>query len=462
MATDDLQTVVVAIDRDGHEYGDEVIVTIDQDNIDDYTSAARTLRRAGVQAVLIQHEYGIFGGPDGSHVVRLAQSLTECGIPYLVTLHTVLSWPSAGQAATLHDLCAGAAKVTVFTETARQVVIRTGIAAGHQLVVVPHGAPVAMRTAPDPTTLRTEFRDLLTALHGKPTLTTFGLLSQGKGIDLAIDALAEVVGAHPTTQYVVAGATHPEVKRLEGEHYRQRLHAEVDRLGLTGNVHFVDAFLTLDEVAALLHASTLFVTPYRSPEQICSGALTFALGAGLPVVSSDYSYAADMLAGGAGRVVPCGDAGALAAEITGLLGDAGALARAKAVAQTSAEWLQWPTVAAREANLVREVIAAATRHAEPARAGHRARTGAEPRAPRPADRRDRHHPVLDRRQAGLDSGYCVDDVARLAIVAADLLVVGTDSPADRAGHQLAARVGPVPDRRPRPDQHRSAGRGTTC
>ncbi len=349
IATDDLQTVVVAIDRDGHEYGDEVVVTINQDQIEDYTAAADALRRAGVHAVLIQHEYGIFGGPDGSHIVRLAQALTDCGIPYLVTLHTVLSRPSTGQAAALHDLCAGAARVTVFTETARQVAIRTGIAAGHQLVVLPHGAPAAMRCAPDPATLRPELRALLTQLQGKPTLTTFGLLSTGKGIDIAIDALAEVVRAHPTTQYVVAGATHPEVKRLEGEGYREQLHAAVARLGLTGNVHFVDAFLALDELAALLHASTLFVTPYRSPEQICSGALTFALGAGLPAVSSDYSYAADMLAGGAGRVVPCGDRDALAAEITGLLGDTRALARAKAVAQTSAGWLQWPTVAAREA-----------------------------------------------------------------------------------------------------------------
>src|SRR6185437_12785182 len=223
IATDDLQTVVVAIDRDGHEFGDEVVVTINQDQIEDYTAAAAVLRTAGVQAVLIQHEYGIFGGPDGSHIVQLAHALSDCGIPYLVTLHTVLSRPSAGQAATLHDLCAGAAKVTVFTETARQVALRTGIAAGHQLVVVPHGAPVAMRSAPDPATLRPELRCLLAAIDGKPTPTTFGLLSPGKGIDIAIDALAEVVRAHPMTQYVVAGATHPEVKRLDGEGYREQL-----------------------------------------------------------------------------------------------------------------------------------------------------------------------------------------------------------------------------------------------
>jgi glycosyltransferase involved in cell wall biosynthesis len=437
IATDDLQTVVVAIDRDGHEFGDEVVVTINQDQIEDYTAAAAVLRTAGVQAVLIQHEYGIFGGPDGSHIVQLAHALSDCGIPYLVTLHTVLSRPSAGQAATLHDLCAGAAKVTVFTETARQVAIRTGVAAGHQLVVVPHGAPVAMRCAPDPATLRPELRALLATLEGKPTLTTFGLLSPGKGIDIAIDALADVVRDHPTTQYVVAGATHPEVKRLEGEGYRAQLHAAVDRLGLADNVHFVDAFLSLDELAALLHASTLFITPYRSPEQICSGALTFALGAGLPAVSSDYSYAADMLAGGAGRVVPCGDRDALAAEISGLLGDAESLAQAKEVARTSAGWLQWPTVAAREASLVRDVITGA--YAAAGRPGHAT-------APAPAltlahlDRLTDEIGIIQFAvgpEPELSSGYCVDDVARLAIVAADLLTVGLDAhPTALAGRWL--------------------------
>jgi glycosyltransferase involved in cell wall biosynthesis len=428
VATDDLHTDVVAIDRDGRRYGDEVVATINHDRIEDYAAAAATIRDAGIQAVLIQHEYGIFGGRDGAHVLELTRALRGCGIPYLVTLHTVLSRPTAGQAATLRALCAQAARVTVFTETARRVAIRTGIAAGHQLVVVPHGAPVAMRAAPDPATLRPELRRLLDDLRGRPTLTTFGLLSQGKGIDIAIEALAEVVREHPDTQYVVAGATHPEIKRLEGEGYRKRLHADVERLGLTGNVHFVDAFLGLDELAALLHASTLFVTPYRSPEQICSGALTFALGAGLPAVSSDYSYAEDMLASGAGRVVPCGDGAALAAAIAGLLTDAEALTAAQAVARSCAEWLQWPTVASREADLIREVIAQAAQ-ASAVPPGH---------ATVQAPALDLTH--LDRltdeigiiqfaigSEPALESGYCVDDVARLAIVAADLLAVGADA-----------------------------------
>jgi glycosyltransferase involved in cell wall biosynthesis len=435
VATDDLDTVVVAIDRDGHTYGDEVVLTVNQDRIEDYSAAAHALRESGVHVALIQHEYGIFGGRDGSHLLELTRALTASGIPYVLTLHTVLKRPSSGQAATLRALCARAAKVTVFTETARRVAIRTGIAAGHQLIVVPHGAPTAMRQPPDPATLGPQIRDLLSRIDGKPTLTTFGLLSQGKGIDIAIDALAEVVRTHPETQYVVAGTTHPEIKRQEGEAYRERLHADVRRLDLGGNVHFVDAFLGLDELAAILHASTLFITPYRSPEQICSGALTFALGAGLPAVSSDYSYAEDMLAGGAGRVVPCGDREALASEINDLLSDPRALAAAKSVAETCAAWLPWPAVAAREADLLREVVVLS--QAAQVRPGHAT-------AQVPALNLTHLDRLTDEigiiqfavgAEPELSSGYCVDDVARLAIVAADLLAVGTDPQHQALAHR---------------------------
>jgi glycosyltransferase involved in cell wall biosynthesis len=427
VATDDLETVVVAIDRDGHSYGDEVVVTINQDRIEDYSAAARALREAGVQVVLIQHEYGIFGGTDGSHLLELTRALNACGIPYLLTLHTVLSRPSSGQAATLRALCARAARVTVFTETARRVAIRTGVAAGHQLVVVPHGAPDAMRQPPDHATLRADLRELLAKVADKPTLTTFGLLSEGKGIDIAIDALAAVVKEHPDTQYIVAGATHPEIKRRDGEVYRESLQARVEVLGLNDNVHFVDAFLALDELSAILHASTLFVTPYRQPEQICSGALTFALGAGLPAVSTSYSYAEDMLAGGAGRVVPIGDDAALAVEINDLLTDSRALAAAKSVAEACAAWLPWPAVAAREAELVADVVRQT--QAATARPGHS--TAAAPVLNLAhLDRLTDEIGIIQFSRGSnpeLASGYCVDDVARLAIVAADLLAVGIDT-----------------------------------
>jgi len=432
VATDDLTSVVVAIDRGGLDYGTEVIATIDQDTPADYREAAETLHRAGVNVVLIQHEYGIFGGDDGAHVLHLTRSLNRKKIPYVVTLHTVLSRPSRGQAETLRALCAGAARVTVFTETARRIAIRTGVAAGSQLLVMPHGAPVIMRTPPNPTDLRDEIADLIAHVAGKPTLTTFGLLSRGKGIDIGIEALAQVVHRHPEVQYVVAGKTHPEVQRHEGEAYRHRLKAQVTRLGLEKNVHFIDAFLDLDELSAILNASTVFLTPYRSPEQACSGALTFALAAGLPAVSSAYRYAQDMLADGAGRVVPCGDVDSLAVAINELLGDRDALNHAQSVAQSIADWLPWPSVAAREADLFRDVVARARRDGR--RRAHPA-IAAPPLNLAHLDRLTDEIGIIQ--FATLDapepsSGYCVDDVARVAVVAAEILAVGR-TPASHDG-----------------------------
>lgn len=427
-----LDTVVVAIDRDGLEYSDEVVATIRQDCVDDYTAAADALRAAGVDVVLIQHEYGIFGGPNGSHVLALARALTERGIPYLVTLHTVLSRPSPGQAATLRALCARAARITVFTETARRMVVRTGIAAGHQIAIVPHGAPVELQQPPEPSTLRPDLAALLGHLQGKPTLTTFGLLSPGKGIDIAIDALAAVVERHPLTQYVVAGATHPEVVRHAGESYRDSLHGQVSRLGLDGQVHFVDAFLGEDELSAILHHTTLFVTPYRSPEQICSGALTFGLAAGCPAVSSSYRYAEDMLRYGAGRLVPCEDTEAFADAILELLDDPAELKLARDAAGQIGARITWPAVAVRLGALLREVVAEAA--SERAYSSLSATFGpAHPIGGVPALRLEHLDRLTDEIgiiqfatgvEPDLASGYCVDDVARLAIVAADLMSLG--------------------------------------
>ena len=179
----------------------------------------------------------------------------------------------------------------MFTETARRLAIRAGIATGQQLTVVPHGAPEILRAVPPREELRGHVTEMLDRLGDDPVLTTFGLVSAGKGLEDAIDALAHVVEQHPTTRYVIAGATHPEIVRHEGESYRQGLHRLVRDLGLTDNVHFIDSFLTPAELSALLRRTTIFVTPYLSPEQICSGALTFAVAAGCPVVSTDYRYA---------------------------------------------------------------------------------------------------------------------------------------------------------------------------
>lgn len=427
-----------AVDRDGLTYGPEVTTVIRQDDQEDYRRAARVIAATGTDLVMIQHEYGIFGGPDGAHVLTLASELLERGVPYTVTLHTVLSQPSPGQAATLAALCAPAARVTVFTETARRLVVATGLADHAAIAVVPHGAPPVLRSFVDPAAVGPATRAALDQVGPGRVLATFGLIGPGKGLEHAIAALPAVVRRHPDVRYLIAGTTHPEVVRHHGEAYRRSLADLAAQLGVERHVHFIDTFLTEEELSVLLNRTHLFVTPYRSPEQTCSGALTFALAAGCAVVSTDYRYARDLLtprgSGAApGVLVSCGDVEALAAALGDLLADEGAWRRAHTAARHLGATLTWPSVATRFA----EVAASAAR-----RRSTRFDTAVPPLRLDHLDRLTDEIGIIQFAPDGRpdpDSGYCVDDVARLAIVAAGLAALpGQRDP--RAGRWLHAAV----------------------
>jgi glycosyltransferase involved in cell wall biosynthesis len=430
---------VCAIDRDGLTYGPEVIEVIGQDSPGDYRRAARVLATRA-DLVVVQHEYGIFGGKDGSYILELADELTAHCVPYVVTLHTVLSEPSRGQAETLAGLCRGAARVTGFTDTARRLAEHTGIAARDRFAVVPHGAPALLREPVDPAALRPVVAAMLSSLGDGRVLSTFGLIGPSKGLEVAIAALPAVAARYPDVRYVVAGATHPELLRAGGGSYPARLARLADRLGVAEHARFVDLFLTESELAALLARTDLYLTPYRSPDQICSGALTFALAAGCPVVSTRYRYAVDLVtppAGPArGLLVPFDDPQAFGEAVATLLGDPARLARVHAAALGAGESLTWPSVAARFAAVFTEAAAVnrvATRHRPLVTAGvHRLRLA---------------HLAALVDEIGIiqftrdqlpdpDSGYCVDDAARLAIVANGL----TRGPDTRPARWLASAL----------------------
>ena len=370
--TDDLRTAlcgvaprwqidICAVDRDGLAYGTEVTTVIRQDVPADYRRAARALADAGTDLVMIQHEYGIFGGHDGGYVLHLAAGLREYGVPYTVTLHTVPSRPTTGQAATLAELCRHAARVTVFTDTAGRLAVETGLVGRAALATVPHGAPDILRSFVDPDSVGPAARTALDRTADTRVLATFGLLGPGKGVEHAIAALPAVIARHPDVVYLVAGATHPEVARHTGEAYRQRLARLAADHGVSEHVHFLDAFLSASELAVLLARTHVFLTPYRSPDQICSGALTFALTAGCPVVSTDYRYARDLLAADGtgdppGVLVPCGDVGALAGAVGDLLDDPDRWRRAGLAADSLGSRLTWPSVATRFADVIDSIL----------------------------------------------------------------------------------------------------------
>ena len=406
----------------GQDPAPEVAVTLRQHSRTDHVRAADALNDLGVDVVLLEHEFGIYGGESGQWVLDLVGRLEA---PSVVTLHTVLGRPSALQSFVLAELCHQAAQVTVFTETARGMLTAAGLAAPERVSVVNHGAPVQLRSATAGGARRVgKGLPELDGHPGRTVLSTFGLLSAGKGIETAIRALPPVVRRHPELLYVVAGRTHPEVARLEGERYREGLERLVDELGLSGHVLFVDRFLTDDEVQHLLGRTEVFLTPYRSEEQVVSGVLTFALAAGCPVVSTPYRYAADLLSSGAGLLVPFDDPGSIADAVGRLLDDPQQRQAMAERAHTIGASHTWPEVGR---GMLETLGRACERPAPavpaPTSLGHGLLQLQVPGHGLPlAHLRTLVEPGgMVQHANGLDpdrsTGYCVDDLARLAMVA---------------------------------------------
>ncbi len=423
-----------------------VIAEINEADPLSYGAAAR---RANVacDVVIVQHEFGIFGGENGEFVLEFLGALR---VPSILTLHTVLSAFSPRQASLLRSACSLVNEVTVFTPTAAEFLVRQRITEATKIRVVPHGAPTALYEA-NPNMARTRL-----GLVDQFVVSTFGLVSPGKGLELAIEAMSNVVAVVPAAVLVIAGRTHPGENRRHGEQYRSSLVALVDRLGLAAHVQFLDSFLPVDAVADVLAATDVFVTPYINPEQIVSGALTFAVASGCPVVSTDYRYACDLLASGAGIVVESRQPDDFADAILSYATDDSLRAAARSEASRIGEGMHWPAVGRQLSDLA-EVLLGRSRPTEPSlhivgvdrarfvSVGRRAGTrralvsmessGARPEpsgngalsnATRSAVERTHLQRLIDstgivQHATGivplLSSGYCVDDVARLVPVA---------------------------------------------
>jgi glycosyltransferase involved in cell wall biosynthesis len=260
----------------------------------------------------------------------------------------------------LTELCDQAERVIVMTDTARRLLVEVGASAAEKIRVVPHGAPVVLGHR------RQEHATGRHPLYVAPApggyermqsrflLSTFGLLSAGKGLETAIEALPLIVERHPEVLYLVAGRTHPQIARREGERYRLMLERLVVDFDLSDHVDFDDRFLSIDELADLLAATDVFLTPYRNREQISSGSLTFAIAAGCAAVSTPYRYAEDMLMSGAGQIVPFDDPRALAEAVCEFVEQPDLLATARAEARRIGSRLTWPSVASATATVLRE------------------------------------------------------------------------------------------------------------
>jgi len=296
------------IDR-GYAYPPRVRFEIPQHDIAAYYRSADFLNISNVDIACLQHEYGIFGGPAGSHILAL---IRELRMPIVTTMHTVLHNPDQNQRRILQELAELSDLVIVMSQRGAEFLQDIYNVSSDKIEIIPHGIPDMPFV--DPNFYKDRF-----GVAGKIVLLTFGLISPNKGIEYVIESLPLVLEHYPNVVYIVLGATHPYVRRQEGESYRSMLQNLARECGVERNVIFFNRFVSLEELVEFIGAADIYITPYLSREQIVSGTLSYSLGAGKAVISTPYWYAEEMLANGRGMLVPFRDAKAIAEKVLFLL-----------------------------------------------------------------------------------------------------------------------------------------------
>ena len=395
-----------------HQYPSEVKFEIRQNVKADYARAAEFVNYSHIRLVSIQHEYGIFGGDDGGYLLDFVHALR---VPAVVTLHTVLKQPSQNQRAIVRNLAAQCAQVIVMSQVASDLVASSYGVRDSKVRIIPHGIPVMERQS-DQEVLKAKF-----GVAGRRLLLTFGLLSPNKGIETVIRALPDAVAAFPDLVYFVVGATHPAVRRREGEAYRTMLEREAEELGVRDHVVFRGQYVPDDELRQYLQAADIFVSPYLNEAQVTSGALSYAMGAGAAVVSTPYWHARELLSNGRGRLFPFKDHAALGRTLLELFSSPDELQRARTAARDFAHSMAWPRIGDVYFESIRDAlrVSAHRREAGPAR---------EPAAASSLPELSLTHLLRMTDDTGIiqhatysvparRSGYCLDDNARALMVA---------------------------------------------
>lgn len=322
-----------------------VIYQLRREEVDDYIEAARLLNRSSARVVSLQHEYGIFGGEMGELVLTFLEHLR---VPVVTTLHTVVPEPTEPMRRILKAIVRASDAVVVMAGTAVRLLESVYDAPTHHVYVIPHGAP-------EPLPISVQEAKARIGMSGRIVLSTFGLVSRGKGIEDVIRALPMVVEQFPNLVYLVLGETHPKVRAREGEAYREFLLSEVERLGLQQHVVFENRYLSLEDIRLYLRATDIYITPYLNPDQITSGTLAYAIAAGCVVLSTPYLYAREVLADGGGMLVQFNNPASIADALLQLLSDPVLMRYHRLVAQRKATGLSWNKVGHAYARLFERV-----------------------------------------------------------------------------------------------------------
>lgn len=429
----DLDCFAVAVtDREeGYDYPPRVRFEISEPNLAAYRRAAEFLNTNHVDRVCVQHEYGIYGGPEGRYLLAL---LGDLRMPTVTTLHTVLKEPNPEQRRVLEELARLSDRLVTLSRKGAEFLTEVYRVPPEKIDHIPHGIPDMPFV--DPNFYKDQF-----GVEGRTVLLTFGLLSRNKGIEYVLEALPEIVKRHPEVVYIVLGPTHPGVVRHEGEVYRRSLEERVTRLGLEDHVIFDARFVSLEELIAYIGAADLYLTPYPYREQISSGTLSYALGAGKAIVSTPYWYAEELLAEGRGVLVPFRDAEAIAEAVCTLLENETERHAMRKRAYLYGREMIWPKVAQRYLESFKRALEERLRAPRP-------RLLSSVQAPRPRElpplkldhvlRLTDDTGLLQHAAFGVpryQEGYTTDDNARALLLAVTLEQLGEPS-----GNSPRARI----------------------
>ncbi len=339
---------VIAIDEPDAEvrrYPPEVVARIKEQSRESYARAAELVSVYPIELVNIQHEYGLFGGERGEWLVDFIRVLQK---PVVLTMHTVLPDPDADYLRVTRALCEQASKVVALSETGRGLLENIYGVDPERLAVIHHGVP-------DVPFQDTDAAKASFGIGQRTVISTFGLISRGKGLEYAIEAMRDVVKRHPETLYLILGETHPVVRRQEGESYRESLISMVRDFGLNYNVQLIDKYLDFDEVVSYLAATDIYLTPYLNPAQIVSGTLAYAVGCGKAIVSTPYLYAQELLAHNRGFLCEFRDAASIASRLNMLLDDPALRRATERRAYRFGRQMTWPHVASQYGALFAEL-----------------------------------------------------------------------------------------------------------
>jgi glycosyltransferase involved in cell wall biosynthesis len=415
---------------EGYKYPPRVRFEMLEKDLDSYRRAADFLNFNNMDILCLQHEFGIYGGPAGSHILAL---LKEVRMPVVTTLHTVLQHPDSSQRRVMEELARRSDRLVVMAKKGAEILEQTYGVGSDKVDVIPHGIPdIAFA---DSALSKAQF-----GVEGRKVLLTFGLLGPGKGIEYAIEALPEIVNRHPNVVYLVLGATHPNLVAREGEKYRLGLERLAADRGVKEHVIFYNRFVSLEDLTEFIGATDIYLTPYLNESQITSGTLAYVFGAGKAVVSTPYWHAQELLAEDRGIIVPFRDPRAIADGVCAFLDDPERMDRTRHAAYAVGREMIWPAVAQRYLESFQH--ARADRKTSP-RTAFAGWTLASRPYDLPPTRLDHVVRMSDRtgifqhaifNVPSYQEGYCTDDNARAFLLCCLLNEIGNEPPTENLDH----------------------------